>query len=219
MRAIELPELANYHTSTRLMIRRELGEVGTLGYIADVAEQLGHPAGGARAIAAFIRLHEGNVDAAALALDLVRGEEFSDDPGYGVVVSLWSEVAIATGALDMCRTLVEEITQQSGMHYVTGGIYFGATDRVRALLHDALGEHDLADELFPLAVVQHEAMRSPTWVARTHLDWAESLLARGRADDALVQLDSARTAIGDLGLPDSEARLHDLSVRAVAARG
>jgi class 3 adenylate cyclase len=215
MRAIELPELANYHTSTRVMIRRELGEVGTLGDIADVAEQLGQPAGGARAVAAFIRLHEGNLDGAATALDLVRGKEFSDGPGYGLSVALWSEVAMATRSPDMCRTFADEIAGQSGVHYVTGGIYLGAADRVRARLHDVLGEPDIADELFARAAGQHEAMRTPTWVARTHLDWAESMLVRGRGDDARSHLDAARIAIGDLVLPESQARLDDLTERAI----
>jgi class 3 adenylate cyclase/tetratricopeptide (TPR) repeat protein len=217
MRAIELPESANYHTSTRLMIRRELGEVGQLGYIADAAEQLGHPAGSARAIAAFIRLHQGDLDASAAALDLVRGEEFSDDPGAAVVVALWSEIAIATRALDMCRYLASETAHKSGYHLATGGIYFGSADRVRALLHDSLGDHDLADDLFTSAVGQHEAIGSPTWVARTELDWAESLLARERAGDALAHAERARRAIGSLDLPDSQHRLDDITAGAANA--
>jgi class 3 adenylate cyclase/tetratricopeptide (TPR) repeat protein len=213
MRAIELPELANYHTSTRLAIRRETADLAQLGYIANAAGTLGHPAGGARAIAAFIRLHEGDLDAAASALDQVRGEEFADDAGYAVAVSLWSEVAVATNALDLCRDLADVTVNASGLHYATGGIYFGAADRVRALLHDALGEHALADELFELAVAQHQGVRSPTWVARTELDWAESLLARGRDADARRHAERARAAIGSLDLPDSQRRLDDLSAR------
>ncbi len=213
MRSIELAERANYHTSTRLMIRREQRRVDQLGYIADVAGELGHPAGGARAIAAYIRLHQGDVDAAAAALDLVRGEEFADDPGHGMVAALWSEVAIATGALDMCRVLRRETDDQHGLHYGTGGIYFGAADRVGALLNDALGDHDRADELFASAVAQHTAIRSPTWVARTELDWAESLLTRGRADDARSHAAAASAAIGDFDLPDSRRRLVDLETR------
>ena len=37
----------------------------------------------------------------------------------------------------------------------------------------------MADGLFAAAVEQHEVFRTPPWIARTHLDWAESLIARG----------------------------------------
>jgi hypothetical protein len=96
---------------------------------------------------------------------------------------------------------------------MTGGIYLGAADRIRALLHDALGEHEVADELFALAVEQHEALRSPTWVARTHLDWGESLLRRGKVEPARACLDAAAAAIGDLELIDSRLRLTELTER------
>ena len=98
----------------------------------------------------------------------------------------------------------------TGTHLATGGIHLGSADRYRALLHDALGEHDVADELFAAAVDQHEAFRTPPWIARTHLDWAESLIARSQLDDARDHLDAARAAIGDLDLPDNQRRLDAL---------
>ena len=51
------------------------------------------------------------------------------------------------------------------------------------------------------------AMKSPPWLARTHLDWAESLLARGETTRAAAQLDAAEVALGDLDLPASRTRL------------
>ena len=50
-------------------------------------------------------------------------------------------------------------------------------------------------------------------MTRTELDWAESLLARDRADDARAHVDAAAAAIGDLDLPDSQHRLDDLTAR------
>jgi tetratricopeptide (TPR) repeat protein len=90
---------------------------------------------------------------------------------------------------------------------------FGAADRLLALLHDALGESDRADGYFARAVEQHHRLRSPTWVARTELDWAESLIARDRFDDAREHLAAAEAAIGDLDLADSTRRLAALRAR------
>ena len=213
MRAIEMPEAANFNTSTRLMIRRERGDLESLAYIADVAETMGHPASGARAIAAFIRVAQGDLDSASTALDQITVDEIADDAGYGLAVALWSEVAAALGDAGRCRALAVEAARQSGLHYVTGGMYLGAVDRTRALLHDALGEHEVADELFADAVGQHEAFRSPTWVARTQLDWAESLLRRRDVERAQQCLDAAVAAVGDLDLIDSRLRLTELAER------
>ena len=99
---------------------------------------------------------------------------------------------------------------------MAGGMYFGAADRLRALLLDRLGDHDQADALFTEAVRQHEDFRSPTWVARTQLDWAESLLGRGSPDAARTHLDAAAIALGKLDLPDNQLRLAELRVALAA---
>ena len=177
MRAIDMPETINFHTTTGFMLRRELGELALLGPVADVAETMGHVTSSPRAMSAFIRFAQGDLDTVTSTLAQIEGEEFSDDGGRAIGVALWSELA-ALGAVDLCRALEESIAHQGGVHLMTGGVYLGSADRVRALLHDALGESTRADELFALAVEQHESVRSPTWVARTQLDWAESLLRR-----------------------------------------
>ena len=48
-------------------------------------------------------------------------------------------------------------------------------------------------------------------IARTHLDWAESLIGREQFDAAHLHLAAARTAIGDLDLPDNQRRLDALA--------
>lgn len=93
---------------------------------------------------------------------------------------------------------------------MTGGIYCGAAARVQAMLLDPPGEHERADELFAEAVRQHEDLRSPTWIARTQLDWADALLRRGSSDAASTHLDAAAAALRDLDLPDNQLRLAEL---------
>ena len=213
MRAIDMPETINFQTTTGFMLRRERRELGLLGPVADVAETMGHVTSSPRAMAATIRLAQGDEIAAAAALSQVVGEELSDDGGRAISVALWSELAVTLGEYALCKTLAASVAHQAGVHLLTGGVYLGAVDRIRALLHDALGEHDLSDELFALAVTQHEELRSPTWVARTHLDWAESLLRRGDTERSRASLGAATDAIGDLDLIDSRLRLAELTQR------
>jgi len=193
------------------MLNRERGTLAELGSTADVAEQLGHATSSARAIAAMIRLAQGRVDEAAAGLDLIRGEELPDDAAYPMTVGLWSEIAVAIGTDEQCRTLADMLEPQTTLHLGTGGSYLGAVDRLRALLLDRLGEHQQADELFAAAVRQHEQMGSPPWVARTQLDWATSLLSRGERAAVQAHLDAAASAIGDLDLAENQHRLAALS--------
>jgi tetratricopeptide (TPR) repeat protein len=213
MTSLGAPEVTVYDLTTRMALAREQGSLADLAPYLELLEVLGHPASGARAAGAYIRFACGDIDQVLAALDLLDGEEFSDDAGYPVVVAFWSEIVAALRITDRCRRFIGELEPLTGTHLATGGIHLGSADRYRALLHDALGEHDLADELFAAAVEQHETFRSPPWIARTHLDWAESLIAREQLDAARAHLDAARAAIGDLDLPDNQRRLDTLAAR------
>lgn len=213
MRRLELPEETNMGTTARLGVARERATLHHLNWLADAAETMGHDVGPARAIAAYIRLAQGDHRAAAAALEATRGEEFPDDAGAPLSMALWCEIAAAVGDTDHSRELADMLAPQTGKHLATGGLYLGAVDRLRALLIDRHGDHDTSDTLFAAALRQHRDLRSPPWIARTHLDWAASLLARGEHDAARAQLDAAATAIGDLDLPDNHQRLSELTAR------
>ena len=211
--AMGVPEATNYVATTTLANTRERSAIDQLGDLADLGEQMGHHAGAGVAVAAFIRSAQGDTEYVLAALDRLDGEELSDDAGHPLVIAFWAEIVAGLRDPMRCRRFIDEIEPLSGIHVATGGICLGAADRLLALLHDAVDEPDRADEYFARAVEQHEAIRSPTWVARTELDWAESLIARDRVDDAAAHLDAARVAIGDLDLPDSRRRLAELSTR------
>ena len=208
-----VPEAPNYRTTMAIMIGREQRSLGALLRLAEVMEAMGPPSAPTRALAAFIRFSTGDMKSPPRALDLVRVEEFGDDAGNAVVVALWSEMAAVLGTDEQRRSFLPLLEQQTGVHLMTGGIYFGAADRLLALLLDRLGEHDRADALFAYAVRQHEDFRSPTWVPRTQLDWADGLLRRGSPDVARAHLDAAATALGNLDLPDNQLRLPELRTR------
>ena len=211
-----VPEAPNYRTTMAIMIGRERRSLGTLHRLAEVMERMGPPSGPTRALAAFIRFSTGDRESPTHALNLVRVDELVDDAGHAIVVSLGSEMAAVVGTDEQRRSFLAVLETQAGVHLMAGGMYFGAADRLRALLLDRLGDHDQADALFTEAVRQHEDFRSPTWVARPQLDWAESLLGRGSPDAARTHLDAAAIALGKLDLPDNQLRLAELRVALAA---
>ncbi|HSM67483.1 MAG TPA: hypothetical protein VK860_14335, partial [Ilumatobacteraceae bacterium] len=197
--------------TTSLHNARERGTLAEFTTIADEGARVGRPAGAAVAVSAYLRHAQG--ESVADALDRLDGEEFTDDAGHSIVIAYWAEIVASLRDEARCRRFIAEIEPLTGVHIGTGGICFGAADRLLALLHDALGDSDRADAYFARAVEQHHRLRSPTWVARTELDWAESLIARDRVDDAREHLSAAEAAIGDLDLADSAQRLAALSLR------
>ncbi len=207
------PGALAYGATTALALAREYGSFDELEPLLDLMEQMGHPTSAPRAIAAFVRFAGGDNVGVVATLDALADERFADDAGLPLELALWGEIAADLELDRHCRRFISELTSLSGTQIATGGILLGAADRLLAKLHGALDEHDVADRYFALAVEQHEVLRSPPWVARTHLDWAESLLARDRAADASAQLDLAEAAIGDLDLPDNQQRLAALSAR------
>jgi class 3 adenylate cyclase/tetratricopeptide (TPR) repeat protein len=213
LEAWAVPEAQNFQTTTTIMIGRERRNLGRLVSLAEVGEQMGSPVIPARCLAAFIHFATGDSDRALTALEKVHVEEFPDDVGYHLLAALWGEIAAAVGSDDQRRAFAAILAPLSTLHLGTGGLYLGAADRLRALLLDRLGEHEVADGLFAAAVQQHQDFRSPTWVARTQLDWAESLLGRTRPDDARLHLDAAAAALGNLDLPDNRLRLGELRAR------
>jgi class 3 adenylate cyclase/tetratricopeptide (TPR) repeat protein len=209
--ALGAPEATVYDATTMMALARETGTLADLDAIAELTEQMGHPASAARAIGVYIRFAQDDLDRVVTALELISTEELADDAGYPIVVAYWSEIVAALRATDQCRRFIAELEPMTNTQLWTGGILLGAADRYRALLHDALGEHDLADACFADAVEQHEIFRSPPWIARTRLDWAGCLIARNQPDAAGLQLDAARAAIGNLDLPDNQRRLDQLA--------
>lgn len=127
------------------------------------------------------------------------------DSTASTVLTLWGEAGADHGTEAQRRSHIDALEPIAGLHLGTGGIYCGAADCLRAMLLDRLGEHDAADALFAEAVRQHEDFRSPRWVARTQLDWAESLLRRDSPDAARHHLDAAATTLGDLDLPTTSS--------------
>jgi DNA-binding SARP family transcriptional activator len=84
------------------------------------------------------------------------------------------------------------------------------------LLDTTAGDWPAAEAHFAAATTTHERIDAPIWLARTRLEWARMLLARGEAGDAKRAqelLDDALTAAGALGLTNIEAEAAVLQQR------
>ena len=189
---------------TRLRERGGLAEVADL-YLAFLGDGARSTAAGALSSYALITAGR-EVDAEALLVDF-EPSRVPEDSAWAISMALWAEVVAQLGSPETCAGLIRILEPACGDHFVTGGLYCGAVNRVVALLEDRRGDHAAADQAFAAAVEDHTRLQSPPWVARTHLDWAGSLLVRGEADRGAAQLDAAEAALGTLDLPESRTRL------------
>lgn len=206
LEGLGVPDGVAYRWTTLLAIGRERETMSEFRPLLDALEGPGHPAGPERATATLVRFLGGDLDRVRVALHDLDHEEFADDATLQLCVAYWAEIVAGLRSEPHCRAFLDRLSDNSGVNLLIGGLYLGPVDRLLALLHDALGRHDRADELFAAAVEQQMSLASPPWVARTQLDWASSLLARGDRDRASVALAAAAAAFGDLDLVESRHR-------------
>lgn len=214
MLSAQHPEAFLYWFVNNLELRRELGSVAELPALvagwSDTPRQT-IPSVASRISGAFLHFLAG--DRQSLSLVGLDPEEISDDGGRGAMLPWVAEVAVAVGDDRLVEQVLDLVEPFHGMHLVTRACYWGSYDRLSALLGDRLGDHELVDAAFARAVHATESFRTPVWVARTELDWAESLSRRGLRDAAAVHVQAARAAIGDLPLTDSRNRADQLDAR------
>lgn len=67
---------------------------------------------------------------------------------------------------------------------LTGALCMGAVAHWLGVLARTLGGLDHANVHFAAAAAMHERIASPPRLARTHLEWGQTLLARGDPGDA-----------------------------------
>ena len=137
------------------------------------------------------------------------------DQAWTMGMSIWAEVAAHVGPPSAVEVLYEKLKPWAGQVAWSGISTNGSLARYVGLLAAAMGRHDEAQEHFAAAAEVHERVDAPIFLARTRLDWAQSLLARGGPGDAeRVQemVEQARATAREHGCVTLEAR-------AVAALG
>jgi hypothetical protein len=165
---------------------------------------------------AFALAETGDLDAAASRLEAAAGSGFRDmpaDAGWPLAVGMWSEVATLARDRECAAALHELLTPVDGIGVGTGGIGLGPAARLLANLETVLDRPDDADRHFADAIEQSRELGSPVWIARSCLDWAEALVARGERDRARELAADAETAMGSLGLTRLEQQAAALGER------
>ena len=150
-------------------------------------------------------------EAQALLEDLARAD-FTLIPvnnTWLMVMTSLSVVAARTGDEARSAALHELIAPYSDQIAGVGPLWVGSVSHYLGLLGTTLGRFDEADAGFAAAEATHERIGAPAWLARTRLEWARMLFARGQPGDperARELLDQALATARDLGLGNVERR-------------
>jgi class 3 adenylate cyclase len=155
----------------------------------------------------------GRTQEARVMIDDVGANGFRDipdDAALPVVECTWAEAAALSGHLRACGALYARMAPRSDTHATTGGWYLGSMARYMGLFASALERPEEADDWFGQAEAAHVALRTPPWLARGQLDWAEALSRRGEDGRARELARQALIAIGDLDLGASRSRAERL---------
>ncbi len=125
----------------------------------------------------------------ALAADF-KGSRW--DETWLLAMLIWARVCWRLGIADRAAELLELLAPSSGQFVAGGTLISGASDAALGALAGMLERHADADRYFAAAAQLEEHLGAPLFLARTRLDWAAALLARGGAE----ALDRAQALIG-----------------------
>ena len=139
-----------------------------------------------RAMLALVLALLDRTDEAEAFLEDLAADGFTRIP----VNNLWlmvmtSSSVVATGAGDEAKsaTLYELITPYADQIAGVGPMWVGSVAHYLGLLATTLRRFDEAEVRFAAAEATHHRIGAPTWLARTRLEWARMLLARGQPGD------------------------------------
>jgi hypothetical protein len=116
----------------------------------------------------------------ALAADF-RGARW--DETWLMATLLWARVCSRLRVLDRAGELYELLAPFSGEIVAGGSVVSGSSDAPLGLLAGTMERQEEADRHFAAAAEIEERLDAPLFLARTRLDWAGALLARGRPED------------------------------------
>jgi tetratricopeptide (TPR) repeat protein len=191
-------------------LRREQGRYGELeeGLKAFIAQYPAIPTW--RCALAFLYADAGRADEArreldALAIDGFRG--LPRDLFWLADMTLLGQAAAFAGARDHAAVLYELLAPYARQNVVVGiAACWGSASRVLALLARTLERDDEAALHFEDAIEQNAAIDAPAWRARSEVEYAELLRARGESERAEALLRSARQTAAQLELSDIAER-------------
>ena len=141
-----------------------------------------------RAVFGKIRLEAGEPGIANEALDDFVGAGFVH-PRHSLawlifmVESAWSVARLGRkDCVPFLRSAMEPYADQIVIGAFAGWIG-GSVSLYLGMLATTAGDYNQAEAEFAAAAVSHDRIRAPIWLARTRLEWARMLFARGEAAD------------------------------------
>ncbi len=158
---------------------------------------------GWRAAAALALIESGRPDEArelALAADF-QGTVL--DETWFLAMFIWAEVCSRLCFLDRADEVYDLMAPFSGQLVAGGTIVSGSIDRVLGMLAMTLERYGDAEGHFAIAAEIEERLGAPLLLARTHVEWARALIARGRPQDlegAQKMLELAEDSVGAEGI-------------------
>ena len=159
----------------------------------------------------------GRSDEAAALFDIGERADFSDLPFN----ETWLQTATqyAECAADLRRTDAAPLLYAQLLPYAARLVFvfsldWGAAARTLGRLATLLGRYDDAETHLGDALVMHERIQAPFWIARTRIDQAELCLTRRAGDDlttARDHLDQAQRIVDEYGYAGLQLRIDRLA--------
>jgi class 3 adenylate cyclase/tetratricopeptide (TPR) repeat protein len=128
-------------------------------------------------------------------------------------LALYAAACARLGHTPAARALHDLLAPYPEQVVVGWGVALGSVSYSVGLLATTLGRFEEAEARFATAATTHARLGAPIWLARTRLEWARMLLARGQSGDAeraRELLCQALATARELGLADVERRAADL---------
>jgi tetratricopeptide (TPR) repeat protein len=191
-------------------LRREQGRYGELeeGLKAFIDQYPAIPTW--RCALAFLYADAGRTDDARRELEVLAIDGFSGLPRdlfWLADMALLGQAAAFASAQEHAKSLYELLSPYARQNVVVGiAACWGSTSRVLALLARTLGREEEAALHFEDAIEQNASIDALAWRARSEVEYAEMLLARGESARAEALLRSARQTAEQLELKDIERR-------------
>jgi tetratricopeptide (TPR) repeat protein len=145
-------------------------------------------------------------------LDQLAVDGFAALPGNFVwtyMLTVIAEMCAGVGDAERAALLYDLLIPHQGLVVSSGGTTTGAADHYLGLLASTMQRLDDADRHFRLAAALNERIGAPSLLARTRLEWARMLAARGDAGDeerASTLLHQALATARELGLATVDRR-------------
>jgi class 3 adenylate cyclase/tetratricopeptide (TPR) repeat protein len=211
------PEALGFFVWLQAAIRFEQGR---LGEVLDPIRQAAadHPrASTAKSVLARAYAELDRTDEARAVYEELAASEFTDlpvDPGWLRTLTHCATVCAYLGDAARAAALYRLLAPYPDQLSVSqiGVLASSSVQHYLGLLATTMGRFDDAEARFAAAATTHQRIQAPTWLARTRLEWARTLLVRRQAGD----VERARELLGQAIATARELGLGTVERRAVA---